>query len=420
MTGRLTISLVSEHASPLAVLGGVDAGGQNVHVAALSGALADRGHRVVVHTRRDSPDLAEEVTMRPGVTVHHVAAGPAHHVPKDQLLPYMGVFGDDLAKYWTRRRPDVVHSHFWMSGLAALHGARRLDLPVAHTYHALGTVKRRNQGSEDTSPGQRIALEARLGRAATRVIATCSDEVLELVAMGVPADRITVVPCGVDPKRFSPLGEVAQRTAQRRLLMVGRLVPRKGGAVALDALARLPGTELVIAGGPAADRLDSDPEYRRLRALAADRGLTDRVALLGGVPGGQMPALLRSADLVVCPALYEPFGIVPLEAMACGVPVVATAVGGHLDTVAEGRTGLLVPPGSGAALAAAAARLLGDPRLRQDYGAAGRRRALAFYAWDRIAAGTEEVYQELLRPATTGRPPRAGAGAPARTPSGGL
>ncbi|WP_051711891.1 glycosyltransferase [Streptomyces sp. NRRL S-350] len=420
MTGHLKVSLVSEHASPLAVLGGVDAGGQNVHVAALAGALADLGHQVVVHTRRDSPDLPDEVRMRPGVTVHHVPAGPARPVPKDQLLPYMAEFGDVLADYWGRRRPDVVHSHFWMSGLAALRGARRLGIPVAHTYHALGTVKRRHQGADDTSPAQRIALEAHLGRSTARVIATCSDEVTELLAMDVPADRIRVVPCGVDHRRFSPQGERAPRTAPHRLLAVGRLVPRKGGATALEALAQLPGTELVIAGGPPADRLDTDPEGRRLRSLAADLGLTDRLVLLGGVPSTRMPALLRSADLVVCPAQYEPFGIVPLEAMACGVPVVATAVGGHLDTVADGRTGLLVPAGSGAALAAAAAGLLRDPLLRRAYGAAGRRRVLAFYGWDRVAAGTEKVYREMVRPPGPALPPRVRTGAPVRTPSGGL
>ncbi|MCG6497764.1 glycosyltransferase [Kitasatospora sp. A2-31] len=416
MTGPLAVSLVSEHASPLATLGGVDAGGQNVHVAALACALADLGHQVVVHTRRDHAESAEEVVMRPGVTVHHVPAGPARPVPKDQLLPFMVEFGEQLARYWDRRRPDVVHSHFWMSGLASLRGARHLGIPVAHTYHALGTVKRRHQGSQDTSPAQRIALETHLGRTAARVIATCSDEVGELLAMGVPADRIRIVPCGVDPKRFSPQGDVAPRSARHRLLMVGRLVARKGGATALEALARLPDTELVIAGGPPADRLDTDPECRRLRALAVDHGVADRLVLLGGVPSTRMPALLRSADLVVCPAHYEPFGIVPLEAMACGVPVVATAVGGHLDTVADGRTGLLVPAGSGAALAAAAARLLGDPRLRRGFGAAGRRRVLAFYGWDRVAANTERIYQETVRPLPAALPPRARTGAP----SGGL
>ncbi|MFD8594284.1 glycosyltransferase [Kitasatospora sp. NPDC059646] len=416
MNGPLTIALVSEHASPLAVLGGVDAGGQNVHVAALAGALADLGHHVVVHTRRDRPEPADEVVMRPGVVVHHVPAGPARPVPKDQLLPYMDEFGDHLARYWSRRRPDVVHSHFWMSGLAALRGARHLGIPVAHTYHALGTVKRRHQGREDTSPARRIALEAHLGRTAARVIATCSDEVAELLAMGVPADRIRVVPCGVDPDRFSPVGETAPRSAPHRLLMVGRLVARKGGATALEALARLPDTELLLAGGPPADRLDDEPECRRLRALAADHGVADRLVLLGGVPSTRMPALLRSADLVLCPAHYEPFGIVPLEAMACGVPVVATAVGGHLDTVADGRTGLLVPAGSGAALAAAAARLLGDQRLRRAFGAAGRRRVLAFYSWGRVAANTEKIYQEAVRPRPAAREPRARTGAP----SGGL
>ncbi len=421
MTGPLTIAMVSEHASPLAVLGGVDAGGQNVHVAALAGALADRGHQVVVHTRRDSPELADHVRLRPGVVVHHVTAGPARPVPKDELLPYIPAFGDVLARYWAARRPDVVHAHFWMSGLAALRGTRRLGVPVVHTFHALGVVKRRHQGAADPSPPNRTAVEAGIARSAARLVATCSDEVAELLAMGAPAERIRIVPCGVDPERFTPTGPVAPRTGRGRLLMVGRMVPRKGGDLAVDALARLPDAELLVVGGPPPGHLDADPEATRLRSLAAELGVADRLVLLGGVPSAQMPTLLRSTDLVLCPAYYEPFGIVPLEAMACGVPVVATAVGGHLDTVADGRTGLLVPPASGEALATAAGRLLADAPTRAAFGAAGRRRALAFYAWERIAAGTEKVYVELLGAPQDGHQGRAiSSPVPIRVTTGGF
>lgn len=394
----LSIALVSEHASPLAALGGVDAGGQNVHVAALAGALADRGHRVTVYTRRDGRELPERIRMRPRVEVHHVPAGPAEPIPKDELLPHMRDFAYHLVNEWQTGPPDVVHSHFWMSGAASLLAAREHRLPLLHTYHALGSVKKRHQGSSDTSPAARIALEREVGLRCDRVIATCRDEVSELDLMGVCPDKADVVPCGVDPKRFRPPDPAAEQRPGHgyRLLQLGRLVPRKGAALSIAALAHLPQAELLVAGGPPADGIDHDPEVRRLRGIARDAGVDDRVRFLGAVSGERVPGLLGGCDVVLCPADYEPFGIVPLEAMACGRPVVASAVGGQLDTVAHGETGLLVPPGDVATLASAVALLLEDPARRLAYGEAGRRRVLDRYGWDRVAAATEAVYRSVL------------------------
>ncbi|MBP2407083.1 glycosyltransferase [Streptomyces syringium] len=392
-----TIALVSEHASPLAVLGGVDAGGQNVHVAHLAAALADHGHHVTVYTRQDAPHLPPRVALRPGVDVRHVPAGPPRHIPKDQLLPHMEQFGHFLADEWRHRPPDIIHSHFWMSGIAALAAARELGLPLVHTYHALGTVKRRHQRQEDTSPPDRIALEKAVGHGCDRIIATCRDEVRELAAMGIAADRTTIVPCGVDTTVFTPHGPAAPRPPRRhRLLQIGRLVKRKGAALSITALTALPGTELLIAGGPPPHQLHQDPEVRRLRETARRTGVADRVRFTGGLPRESIPALLRSADVVLCPADYEPFGIVPLEAMGCGTPVVATATGGHLDTVADPATGRLFTPGDPAALARAVTALLADPARRAACGAAGRRRVLTRYGWDQVAAATWDVYHDVL------------------------
>ncbi|GAB3904999.1 hypothetical protein GCM10027612_73810 [Microbispora bryophytorum subsp. camponoti] len=178
--------------------------------------------------------------MAPGVTVEHVPAGPAEPLPKDELLPHMPEFGEHLARRWKAEPPDVAHAHFWMSGLATLTAAEPLRIPVVQTYHALGTVKRRWQGEADTSPPSRLAIERDIGRRAVAVIATCSDEVGELVAMGVPRDRIAVVPCGVDLGLFHPDGPAAPRGDRLRVLSIGRMVPRKGWTPSCARCGRCP------------------------------------------------------------------------------------------------------------------------------------------------------------------------------------
>ena len=403
----MKVAMVSEHASPLAALGGVDAGGQNVHVAALATEMARQGAHVVVHTRRDDPRLPQRARLAPSAVVDHVSAGPAAPIPKDELLPYMDAFAADLAVQWREERPDVVHAHFWMSGHAALMAARELGIPVVHTFHALGVVKRRYQGEMDTSPAERIGIEKEILRRADHVVATCSDEVFELVRMGGVRGRLTVVPCGVDLGLFTPDGRRARRRpGRKRIVCVGRLVERKGIGNAISALAALPDTELVIAGGPPRAQLDADPEARRLRALAEQAGIADRVELRGRMDRADVAALLRSADAVVCVPWYEPFGIVPLEAMACGTPVVASAVGGMIDSVVDGVTGVHVPPRDPERLAEALAPLLADPERCARYGSAGVDRARRRFGWPRIAAATLDVYARVA-----GRPRLRAAGA---------
>ncbi|WBC09125.1 glycosyltransferase [Micromonospora sp. WMMA1947] len=402
----MRIAMISEHASPLAVLGGEDAGGQNTHVAELSAALAAAGHDVRVYTRLDAVDLPVSVRTPDGYEVVHVPAGPAEPVAKDDLLPYMPSFGQWLADRWRTGdwQPEVVHAHFWMSGLAGLAAARRAGVPVVQTYHALGTVKRRYQGVQDTSPPGRVEHERKLGRSVDRVVAQCQDEVAELVRMGVPRSRMTVVPSGVNLTTFSPLGPVADRDGGRaRILTVGRLVERKGFQDVIRAVAEVPDAECVVVGGPPAGLLETDPYALRLRALAHSLGVADRVRLVGAVPREEMGRWYRSADVLVAAPWYEPFGLTPLEAMACGVPVVATAVGGLIDTVVAGRTGDLVPPREPAALGAALRGLLDDRIRRFAYATAALERARTRYSWATTADRLTELYGEV---ATVRRPTR--------------
>ncbi|WP_213451793.1 glycosyltransferase [Rhizomonospora bruguierae] len=399
----MRIAMVSEHASPLAALGGEDAGGQNAHVAQLAAALALQGHDVRVYTRRDDAHAPVAVPAGPGVEVVHVPAGPPEPLPKDALPPFMPVFARWLVGHWRADGwlPTAVHAHFWMSGLAAVDAARPLNLPVVLTYHALGSVKRRHQGTRDTSPADRIDRERRLGRTVDRVVVQCRDEVDELVRLGVPPARLTLIPSGVDERRFHPDGPAAPRaTGRPRVLSVGRLVERKGFADLVHAMRDIPDAECVIVGGPLGSELDAHPYARELRELAARLGLADRVTLVGGIATDAMPDWYRSADVLAAAPWYEPFGLTPIEAMACGVPVVGTAVGGLRDTVHNAVTGHLVPPRDPGALAAALRDLLAHPARRDAYALAARNRVVRRYSWRRAASDHAALYAAVRRPST--------------------
>ncbi|GAA2902039.1 glycosyltransferase family 1 protein [Streptosporangium fragile] len=360
---------------------------------------------MTVYTRRESPFQQQRVVFAPGVTVVHVPAGPAMVLPKDDLLPWMPDFSRWLAARWTVAPPDIVHSHFWMSGLAALAAARDTAVPVVHTFHALGTVKRRHQGEADTSPRERIEVETLVARHMDAIIATCADEVAELDRMRVSRNRTAVVPCGVDVRAFTPAGPRMDLGPGPVLLAIGRPVPRKGVETTIRSLRHVPDATLAVAGGE-----PGDPEVNRLSRIAGRYGVAGRVRFLGRVGRESVPALMRAASVVVSVPWYEPFGIVPLEAMACGVPVVASAVGGHLDTVVPGVTGLLVPPREPYLLGHALRRLLADPPLLAAYGAAAADRARSRYGWDRVAAETLAVYTDVL--SSRGRPRRTRGGRP--------
>ncbi|MDN3359327.1 glycosyltransferase [Actinomadura sp. DC4] len=379
----MRIDLVSEHASPLATTGG----GQSVHVAGLAAALARRGHEVTVHTRRDDVALPDSMPYARGVTVEHIRAGPARPVARDELLPYMPEFAAELARRWAAGPPDVVHAHFWMSGLAALGGAAGLDIPVVQTFHALGGAGR------EGGPPERLRLETQAGWDAAAIIATCGEEARELGAYGIPPESVHVVPGGVDAGRFRPGGPAAARGDRGRVITVGRL---EGAGTLIEALCHVPEAELVVVGGPARADLGRDPEATRLRRLAAARGVGRRVVFTGRVRHEDLPALLRSADVAVFLPSHASSGLAAIEAMACGVPVVVSAAGGHLDTVMDGVTGLHVPPRvPPGTLAGRLRRLLADPRLGPSLGAAGAARVRERHTWDHVAAGTEAVYTRV-------------------------
>ncbi|GAA4039552.1 glycosyltransferase [Nonomuraea soli] len=342
-----------------------------------------REHRVTIYSRRESTEGKSRTKPAPGVVLEQLDIGPARALAADEVAPYLAQVGDELAKRWSHEPPDLIHAHNWTGGLAAVAGADGLRVPVTQTF---GPVKQ---------PAH-LRLERALGRRADAVIAGCLDEEATLIRLGVPREHIAVVPYGVDTDKFRRQGPAAARGTHQRLLHVGRIGAGAGAQTIVRALAGLPDVELVIAGGPAPDELEHDPDARRLRALAERLGVADRVTVLGHVPRTTVPKLMRGADVVVTLPSEPGTGAVALEAMACGVPVIASAVGAHLDSVVDGVTGLLVPPDKPARTARLARELLADPTRRTAIGYAGADRARSRYSWERIGQELLRVYSDTL------------------------
>jgi D-inositol-3-phosphate glycosyltransferase len=389
----MRIALVAPHVTLPGTSPVADSGPR---VTSLAQALGGLGHQVTIFSRKDSPSLPRTVRLGPRVTVEHVPAGPAARLARDEDLgPHIRAFGDYLAQRWRRSRPDIAHAHFWLSGLASLAGARDLGVPVAQTFHLVGTGGRR-QCSRHPRDLARIRVKACLARKVSGVLASSSAEARDLATLGVPRAAIRVVPWGVDTGEFAPEGPAAKRNGRPRLLTVGPLTEAQGVDVVIRALAEVPDAELMVAGGPARARLSQDPVYQRLSGLAADLDVGDRITFTGQISPGQLPALLRSADMLVSAAWDEPFGTVALQAMACGKPVVASAVGIYPDAVIDGTTGALVPPGRPSLLARRVRGLLASPLQLEAFGIAAADRARARYSWERIGQETAVAYERLL------------------------
>lgn len=354
-------------------------GNQRDHILAAARELGHR-HQVTIYSRRVSTEPKSRTRVSPGVTVEHIEAGPARDLSDDEVVPYLAEVGHYLMRTWSKERPDVIHAHSWTGGLVAAAGAAGLGVPVTQTFHLLGSAH--------------VKVERALGRRANAVIAGSGDEEMTLIRLGVPRDHIVVVPYGIDVTRFRRQGAVAARGTRKRLLHVGALTPDRGAHTVVRALAGLPDVELVVAGGPDPGDLADDKAARRLRVLADQLGVGDRVSVLGQVPRAQVPRLMRSADAVVTLPREAPTGVVALEAMACGVPVIASAVGAHVDSVVDGVTGLLVPPDRPARTARLARELLSDRTLRTALGYAGADRARSRYSWERIGQELQRVYED--------------------------
>jgi glycosyltransferase involved in cell wall biosynthesis len=391
----MKIALVAQNATPFPSDGATQTG-DDIRLRELSQNLARKGHRVTVYTGTRDGSSPSKGRLHPAVRVEYIATGDKRD--ETDLLARVPAFSGPLRERWSRERPDVVHALRWTSGLAALAAARDLRIPVVQSFDSLGIAERRHGLLPQTAGTERIRLEPAIGRSATAVVAGSSDEESDLARLGVPRRSIKVVPCGVDTEEFAPEGPTANRGDRPRLVTVTGLHEHDHDSVAtlLRALSRVPGTELIVAGGPERADLGSDPTYVRLSALARSLDISGRVLFAGRLARHALPPLLRSADLFLSMPEYDPSGMVCVEAMACGTPVIASAVGGHVDAVVDGTTGILVPPGRPALLAQRIRQLLGHPMLLEAFSLAGADRARSRYSWDRIARETAAVYDRAL------------------------
>lgn len=407
--------MLSVHACPLAKLGGRDSGGMNVYVRELATDLARRGIEVDVFTRWREPGDPRIQEIAPGARVIHIESGPIGYLPKAAVYDRLDEFSAELQRHVDAEgaRYDVIHAHYWLSAEVAARLAPRWGVPVIQMFHTLGLVKREVMDEDvDGESEIRIAVERRAIGDSAAIVAASDIEADELSTLyGAHDSKVAIIPCGVDPAVFRPMrqADARERTGrdqcERLILFVGRIEQIKGIDVLLRALALLFGrrpdlrseTCLLVIGGA----LDADPDEAEtekvegLRRLVREHGLERNVDFVGSRDQPALAWYYAAADVCAVPSLTESFGLVALEAMACGTPVVATRVGGMQTVVEDGESGLLVPPGDHAALAEAIARVLTDHRLRIHLGHGARSRAER-YSWRAVGDRIVALYDAVI------------------------
>lgn len=406
----MRVAMVSYHTSPLASLGSSAAGGMNVYVRRLCEGLAERGHEVTIFTRQDSVDVPKELEFTPGARVMTVRAGPSRALSKIQLAEYAPIFAERLACIvrGATEPYDVVHSHYWLSGLAA-QALRTGNQPLVHMFHTLSRVKQHYQADAGQGdPASRDYGERTLLKSEDTLVFSTEAEVEDVEHMyGFRPISTAIIPPGVDRDRFTPLPsqyarDVLDLGPDPVVLFVGRMDRAKGVDLLLEACATLRRQDVkrkmqvVIVGGDDQNR-DSvaRSELQRLKAITSELGLGDFTLFRGVVPQEQLPLYYAAADVCVVPSRYESFGMVAVEAMSSGRPVVGFRSRGLEQTVRDGRTGLLVEVGNGEALGRAIGRVLDDPALGRRIGMAARESVQQF-SWERVADSTSDLYDALI------------------------
>jgi D-inositol-3-phosphate glycosyltransferase len=396
----LSVAMLSVHTCPLAALGGKETGGMNVYVRQTARELGRMGVQVDVFTRSQNATIPRIVELGPGARVVHLPAGPEAPLPREALHRHLGEFADGVEAFAREQglAYDLIHSHYWLSGVAGLALRERWGTPLIQMFHTLGRLKNEvAQSPAELEPELRIDEEARVVAQADRIVAANVVERAHLVwYYGARAERVAVIPCGVDTDLFQPMDpakakDLLELPPDPLLLYVGRVQPIKGLDTLLEAMALIAApADLLVVGG---EHDEPDGHGAALRARVAALGLDKRVRFLRAQPQRRLRLFYAAADATVMPSYYESFGMVALEAMACGSPVVASRVGGLTTTVQDGVTGRLVPEGDPAALAAAITPLLGSAEGRR-LGQQATRWA-AEHRWPCVAEAVCRLYSEL-------------------------
>ena len=403
------IAFISEHASPLATLGGVDSGGQNVYVAEIPKQLVKLGYNVDVYTRKEN-DTDTIVNWLPGIRVIHVKAGPEKVVPKEKLLYLMEEFANNMISFMRKEDLDyeLVHANFFMSALVASKVKKVFNIPYVVTFHALGLVRKLHQKEMDRFPAERIDIEKCILQHADHIIAECPQDKEDMVKLyHAQPEKISIVPCGFSSKEFYPIDKKRARKIlgfkedEKIILQLGRMVPRKGVDNVIRAVGEMKkyknAVRLVIVGGEqdTPDPLQC-PELARLQKLAADNGIESSVLFTGRKQREALKFYYAAADIFITTPWYEPFGITPIEAMACGTPVIGANVGGIKYTVEEGKTGFLVPPHNPKALAEKIEALIADEKLLAMMQHNSVRRVNRYFTWRTVAVSCHHLYEKVV------------------------
>jgi D-inositol-3-phosphate glycosyltransferase len=424
---RLRVATVSVHACPLAPPGAWETGGMNIYIREVSRHLSDLGVHVDVFTRRQDAEVPTIVPFAEHARVIHVPAGPAHYLPKESVVDHLPEFICNMRELATDQGApyDLVHSHYWLSGRVAGYFKNAWHVPMVAMFHTLAELKNEvNLSADERESVVRIDIERLTVATADRVVASTPIDRSHLTEhYGALDDRISIVPCGVDLEHFVPGSQEQARaelglTAEKVILFVGRIQQLKGIDVLIRAAAELernradrgiPSFRVVIVGGRAS--LDGDDpearEMRRLRALAEELGVSHLLQWQGAVEHEDLPRYYRAADVTVMPSTYESFGLVAVESMACGTPVVAARVGGLQATVQDGVSGYLLEERDPALYADRIGAIFTDGALRDRLGEQARHRAEAF-GWRHVAHQLLDLYYRLLETPemTTLRPSR--------------
>jgi D-inositol-3-phosphate glycosyltransferase len=401
----LRVAMLSVHTCPLAALGGKETGGMNVYVRELSRELGRMGLAVDVFTRSQDPTIRRVVPLGEGARVVHLPAGPEMPMARERIYEHLDEFADGVEAWRITSGIDydLIHAHYWLSGVVGLGLRERWDVPVLQMFHTLGRLKNgAARRLADLEPSVRLDEEQRIVHHVDGIVAASAVERRALVSeYGAESAHATVIPCGVDTALFRPgdrdvaRARVAPGDAPL-LLYVGRIAPIKGLETLLDAVARLrargSSVRLLVVGGEADEPVDGHEAAIRQRVNAL--GLRDAVRFVGAQPQETLRDYYVAADVTVLPSYYESFGMVALEAMACGSPVIGSRVGGLATTVRDGVTGFLVPDGDAAALCERIDLLVDDPDLRFRLGREGVQWA-ARHRWPCVAEAICREYARL-------------------------